>query len=139
MATSPAPKKKKTKKKSSEITCSDVKTLCNILAGIVLAALCVGIGIRTFVLESSPGGMSARLKRAWGLQGGAVALTSGNWDAKLKGKGAFVKFLAPWWGHCKSMKPDWDALAAEFNTSETVLIGDVDCVSAYSTMTVSKA
>ena len=25
------------------------------------------------------------------------------------------------------MKPDWDALAAEFNTSSTVLIGSVDC------------
>merc|ERR1712108_21352 len=29
--------------------------------------------------------------------------------------------------HCKRMKPAWDELGAEYSTSSSVLIGDVDC------------
>merc|ERR1719497_220609 len=43
------------------------------------------------------------------------------------GKGVFIKFLAPWGGHCKSLKPDWDKLMDEFKDSPTSLIADVDC------------
>jgi len=43
------------------------------------------------------------------------------------GKTVFIKFLAPWWGHCKKMKPDWDKLTADFAGSSTQLIADVDC------------
>jgi len=37
------------------------------------------------------------------------------------------RFFAPWCGHCKKMKPDWDTLAAEFQGSDKVLVADVDC------------
>merc|ERR1712070_1328703 len=30
-------------------------------------------------------------------------------------------------GHCKSMKPAWDKLIAEFKDSKTALVADVDC------------
>jgi len=43
--------------------------------------------------------------------------------SKLKVKKAFVAFKAPWCGHCKKLKPEWDKLAE--NTE--VLIGEVDC------------
>jgi len=43
------------------------------------------------------------------------------------GKNAFVKFFAPWCGHCKGMKPAWDALAAEYEGHPNVLVADVDC------------
>lgn len=61
--------------------------------------------------------------------GEAVQLTNENFDQVVfgSGKGAFVKFLAPWWGHCKSMKPDWDKLAVEFQDHPLVTIADVDC------------
>ena len=63
---------------------------------------------------------------------GAVELTPDNFDDVVynSGKGAFVKFLAPWWGHCKKMKPDWDKLAEKFKDSDVVTVADVDCTAA---------
>jgi protein disulfide-isomerase A6 len=64
-----------------------------------------------------------------GANAGAVDLTEGDFDAQVfeSGKGAFVKFYAPWCGHCKALKPAWDKLGDEYDGSSTVLIGDVDC------------
>merc|ERR1711903_325217 len=64
-----------------------------------------------------------------GANAGAVDLTEGDFDAQIfeSGKGAFVKFYAPWCGHCKALKPAWDKLGDEYDGSSTVLIGDVDC------------
>jgi len=63
--------------------------------------------------------------------GAAVELTKDTFDGVVLtgGKNAFVKFLAPWWGHCKRMKPDWDKLGAEYAGSNSVVIADVDCTS----------
>ena len=38
-----------------------------------------------------------------------------------------IKMFAPWCGHCKKMKPDWDKLMEEYKDSETQLIADADC------------
>ena len=38
---------------------------------------------------------------------GAIELTTETWDAATSGKTMFVKFHAPWCGHCKKMKLDW--------------------------------
>ena len=54
-------------------------------------------------------------------------LTKDNFEDSVQGKNAFVKFFAPWCGHCKSMKPAWDELAEIYSASSSVLIGDVDC------------
>merc|ERR1711920_846721 len=54
-------------------------------------------------------------------------LTKDTWDAAVAGKTVFVKFFAPWCGHCKRMKPDWDKLMAEFKDSKSALVADVDC------------
>jgi protein disulfide-isomerase-like protein len=57
----------------------------------------------------------------------AVMLSSKNWEEKTGGKTVFVKFFAPWCGHCKKLKPDWDKLMDEFAESPTALVADVDC------------
>jgi len=63
--------------------------------------------------------------------GGAVELTKDTFEGTVLtgGKNAFVKFLAPWWGHCKRMKPDWDKLGEKYAGSKSVVIADVDCTS----------
>ena len=60
----------------------------------------------------------------------AIELTPDNWDSETAGKTVFIKFLAPWWGHCKKMKPDWDKLMDAFSGSSTQLVADVDCTTA---------
>lgn len=57
-----------------------------------------------------------------------VELTPDTWETETVGKTVFVKFFAPWCGHCKAIKPTWDSLMSEYSDSATVLIADVDCI-----------
>ena len=52
----------------------------------------------------------------------AVELTEDTWDDATTGKTTFVKFYAPWCGHCKKLAPEW----AKLEHSE-VVIAEVDC------------
>ena len=57
----------------------------------------------------------------------AYDLNASNLESLADGKSSFIMFRAPWCGHCKSMKPDWDRLEADFKDSDKFLIGHVDC------------
>mmetsp|Transcript_79506 Transcript_79506/g.257499 ORF Transcript_79506/g.257499 Transcript_79506/m.257499 type:complete len:230 (-) Transcript_79506:72-761(-) len=57
----------------------------------------------------------------------ASELTKESWEDAVAGKSVFVKFFAPWCGHCKRIKPDWDKLITAFKGHSTTLIADVDC------------
>lgn len=50
-------------------------------------------------------------------------LTKDDFESKTSGKKALVAFKAPWCGHCKRLKPDWDKLADAVD----IVVGEVDC------------
>merc|ERR1739848_262456 len=54
-----------------------------------------------------------------------ISIDSKNFDSILKGKDAFIKFYAPWCGHCKALAPTWEKAAKELN--EKTIISKVDC------------
>ena len=62
--------------------------------------------------------------------GESPELNPKSFDAAIhSGKNVFVKFYAPWCGHCKSLAPDWDKLADMYATSPSISIASVDCTS----------
>jgi len=56
-----------------------------------------------------------------------LSLTPATYEAATAGKTVFIKFFAPWCGHCKSMAPDWEKLASEWEGHAVGLIAEVDC------------
>merc|ERR1719471_1431766 len=56
-----------------------------------------------------------------------TSLTPANYDSMTDGKTVFIKFFAPWCGHCKKMAPDWEKLSAEWEGNEIGLVAEVDC------------
>ncbi|KAE8739622.1 hypothetical protein FOCC_FOCC014887 [Frankliniella occidentalis] len=56
-----------------------------------------------------------------------VQLSRENFEHVVEKGMTFVKFFAPWCGHCKRMSPTWDELGSKFLGSGQVTIGKVDC------------
>ena len=45
-------------------------------------------------------------------------------------RASFVKFYAPWCGHCQKLAPDWEEMEDELGGSPGLVIGNVDCTFA---------
>merc|ERR1712048_310567 len=55
------------------------------------------------------------------------SLTPANYGSMTDGKTVFIKFFAPWCGHCKRMAPDWEKLSDEWSGHDIGLVAEVDC------------
>ena len=56
-----------------------------------------------------------------------LELTSENFAEMTAGKSVFLKFYAPWCGHCKAMADDWARLEKDFEGHAVALVASVDC------------
>ncbi|GHP05259.1 hypothetical protein PPROV_000401100 [Pycnococcus provasolii] len=64
-----------------------------------------------------------------GVSGEAVSLTADSFAGSVgeKDTAVFVKFFAPWCGHCKKLAPTWDELATTYAADDSVVVAKVDC------------
>eukprot|EP00287_Rhodomonas_sp_CCMP768_P023213 CAMPEP_0202825850 /NCGR_PEP_ID=MMETSP1389-20130828/13257_1 /ASSEMBLY_ACC=CAM_ASM_000865 /TAXON_ID=302021 /ORGANISM="Rhodomonas sp., Strain CCMP768" /LENGTH=131 /DNA_ID=CAMNT_0049499099 /DNA_START=26 /DNA_END=421 /DNA_ORIENTATION=- len=58
-----------------------------------------------------------------------LSLTADDFEDRTGGSNTFIKFFAPWCGHCQRLAPTWDALAdrVDAELAGAVKVAKVDC------------
>merc|ERR1740116_465892 len=57
----------------------------------------------------------------------SLELTPDNYAEKTAGKQVFIKFFAPWCGHCQKLAPAWQALMDAYADDAHRVVAEVDC------------
>ncbi|KYN22709.1 Thioredoxin domain-containing protein 5 [Trachymyrmex cornetzi] len=76
---------------------------------------------------------SRKLESTDGIPNAILSLTADSFKQGIEKGLSFVKFFAPWCGHCKRLAPTWEELGKKFFGNDNVNIIKVDC-----TLDVSK-
>ncbi|XP_014470673.1 PREDICTED: thioredoxin domain-containing protein 5 isoform X2 [Dinoponera quadriceps] len=58
---------------------------------------------------------------------GLLELTEDTFEKHISSGHHFVKFYAPWCGHCQKLAPTWDELANSLRHDDAVSISKIDC------------
>lgn len=58
-------------------------------------------------------------------EGKVLELGEQNFSDEIKKGGVFVKFFAPWCGHCRKLAPTWTQLAEQMKNQ--LVIAEVNC------------
>ncbi|XP_011704995.1 PREDICTED: thioredoxin domain-containing protein 5 isoform X2 [Wasmannia auropunctata] len=58
---------------------------------------------------------------------GLLELTEDTFEKHVSSGHHFVKFYAPWCGHCQKLAPTWDELANSLRNDDAVSISKIDC------------
>eukprot|EP01094_Clydonella_sp_ATCC50884_P022101 TRINITY_DN5010_c0_g1_i1.p1 TRINITY_DN5010_c0_g1~~TRINITY_DN5010_c0_g1_i1.p1 ORF type:complete len:478 (+),score=195.74 TRINITY_DN5010_c0_g1_i1:32-1465(+) len=64
--------------------------------------------------------------------GPVTTLVHANFDDYVKdGNNVFIKFYAPWCGHCKTLAPIWEELGEKFAANENTIIAKLDATANF--------
>jgi len=84
------------------------------------------VSLTNFVAESVGSAVESKDEEAETPKG-AIELTEDNFKDHVATGDHFVKFYAPWCGHCQRLAPTWDNLAQSIVHDQSTTINKVDC------------
>merc|ERR1712168_418578 len=85
--------------------------------------------LHAMTADKASGGDSKAAEPTEAAPESVAALNGDNFKESIAGGVTFVKFFAPWCGHCKRLAPIWTQLADKYADVEGVTIAKVDCTS----------
>merc|ERR1712200_281209 len=68
-----------------------------------------------------------------------VRLNKDNFQDEIKEGVVFVKFFAPWCGHCKRLAPTWEKLAQHYDDNLNRALCDGQGVNGFPTLNIYKS